>query len=64
MARFSDDGREWEFVPTGVGLAPTMIKVIDTLAQEEQRSRSQMIRVLLSEALDARMRKAAKEPQE
>lgn len=64
MARFSDDGREWEFTPTGVGLKPEMVKVIDTLAQEEQRSRSQMIRVLLSEALDARMRKSAKEPQE
>ena len=61
MTKYSDDGRAWDYTPIGVGLKPAMVSVIDSLAGEENRSRSQMVRVLLEEALNARMRAAKNE---
>lgn len=43
-----------------VRLAPAAIAVIDQMAEAEQRDRSQMTRVLLSEAVAARQRRQAR----
>lgn len=52
MQRQGDD----KVSPMGVALDPRVRKILDALALEEDRSVSSMIRVLINEALDARMR--------
>jgi hypothetical protein len=43
-------------ITVNVRLSASGIAAIDTLADTEQRSRSQMVRILLAEALKARKR--------
>lgn len=41
-------------ITTTIRLAPSGIAAIDSLADTEQRTRSQMVRILIAEALKAR----------
>jgi predicted transcriptional regulator len=40
-----------------IRVAPAAVEALDVLAEQEQRTRSDMARILLSEALAARQRK-------
>lgn len=55
----SNPTENWKFLPLGIGLEPKVIQQVTDLANETGKSRSEMIRELINEALDARM-KAAK----
>lgn len=41
-------------VPTGIGLSPALLKTLRVIAKQEQRSISQVVRLLCVEAIAAR----------
>jgi metal-responsive CopG/Arc/MetJ family transcriptional regulator len=58
MVAISNDGDVVLELNTSVRLPAALVERIDVLAAVERRSRSNMIRILIEEALDARERVA------